>query len=61
MNTSLQHLTHSYSHDYSNRKGYRLPLASLTRMSTPTCASGKFASDYPEAARILALMLHLPQ
>jgi hypothetical protein len=55
MNTGLQHLTHSYSHENSNRKGYKLPLASLTLMSTPTCASGKFASVYSEAARILAL------
>jgi hypothetical protein len=39
------------------RKGYELPLASLTHgdsVSTPTCASGKFASAYSEAARILA-------
>ncbi len=30
-------------------------------MSTPTCASGKFAPDYPGTARILSLMRHLPQ
>jgi hypothetical protein len=39
------------------RKGYELPLASLTHgdsVSTPTCASGKFAPVYSEAARILA-------
>jgi hypothetical protein len=58
MHTRFQHLTHSYSHDYSNRKGYCLPLASLTLSSTPTCANGKFAPGYPEAARILSLLRH---
>ncbi len=47
MHTRFQHLTHSYSHDCSNRKGYCLPLASLTLLSTPTCANGKFARDDP--------------
>jgi hypothetical protein len=30
-------------------------------MGTPTCASEKFASDYPEAARILSPMRHFTQ
>jgi len=30
-------------------------------MSTPTCASGKFAPVYSEAARILSLMHPLAQ
>jgi hypothetical protein len=33
----------------------------LTPKSTPTGASGKFASDYSEAARILSPKRHLPQ